>query len=329
MTVALSVGWPVLERIPLVGDLAISPHGLGIAGGFMVGAVLMVRRAQRRGLGHEHVADVRQAVQELLTWAAIGAIVGARLFYVIPRLGDYADDPLAILRVWEGGITFLGGLAGAVLFALPVMRRRGYRFIQVMDSAAPGIAMGLIFGRLGDLMIGDHIGNPAPNFPLAWRCTSNLYDAATNSFGRVPPLPYPAGIEPTAGCFDIPVHQTALYDLLIVLVLLVVMLRLERRPRWDGFFVVVYVYAYGLGRVVTDFLREDDRIIGLTGSQWSSILAMVAITGFLAAVKPWRRQPWAWSPPDFDTPWMVAPDAAHGTAVDAVGDDDPARASSP
>lgn len=324
-----SVSWPILERIPIVGDLAISPHGLGIAFGFVFGAVLMIRRSRLRGLGHEPVPDLTVAVQELLTRAAIGAIVGSRLFYVLTHIDQYAQDPLAILEVWEGGLTFLGGLAGAIIAAYPVMRRRGYRPAQVLDSSAPGVALGLVFGRLGDLIIGDHIGDPAPGFPLAWRCTGNLWDAATNSFAfsdPIPPEAYSAvGAAPTQGCFDVAMHQTALYDFISAGLLLVLILFLERRPRWDGFFVATYVYWYGSFRFLVDFLREDRRWFGLTPSQYVVLAAMVAVTVFIRWKRPWEAAPWAWDPPDFATPWRQERQEPAEQAVAAGGQEDPDR----
>lgn len=297
--------WPILERIPLGGDLAISPHGIGTAAGFLLGAILMIRRAQLRGLGYVYVDDVSRAVQDLLFRAGIGAIIGARFFYVLTHLDIYLDDPARIVMIWEGGLTFLGGLAGAMLAVIPVARKERYRTIQLLDSAAPGIAVGLALGRVGDLVIGDHIGQPT-DFVLGWRCTGNFWHAATNSLRLVDPVdPRPAGelITQTQGCFDVAVHQTALYDLAHLVPLIVLLLWLERRPRWDGFFIAVFVYWYGVMRFTMDVFREDRRLLGLTGSQYALLGAMTAITVFLAWYAPWRRRPWAWDPPDFDHPW--------------------------
>ena len=146
---------------------------------------------------------------------AVGAILGARLFFVLTHLDVYAEDPLRILAVWEGGLTFLGGVAGGVIASLFWLRGRGFRALQVMDSAAPGLAAGLTIGRIGDLVIGDHIGRPT-DFALGWRCTGNYWAEATNSLAFSGPVPYPTGVTalPTQGCFDVAVHQTALYDFL-------------------------------------------------------------------------------------------------------------------
>lgn len=306
--VVAAIPFPILERIPIVGDVAISPHGIGIALGVLAGALLMIRRAELRGLARTFVPDIREQTQQLLGWALVGAIVGARLFFVLTHSDVYLRDPLAILRVYEGGLTLLGGLAGAVLLGIPIGVRRGYRPLMLLDSAVPGIALGLVVGRVGDLLIGDHIGPPAGGFPLAWRCTGNYWERLTNSFGYVPPQPYPAGGQaPTAGCFDVAVHQTALYDFLAAAVVLGLLLWFERQPRFDGFFMATFVYAYGALRFLSDFARQDRTWIGLTGSQWAIVATIAAVTVFLAVRRPWHRRPWAWDL-RFEHPWLTPPE---------------------
>src|SRR3954452_3626462 len=183
-----------------LGPLSISPHGVGIAVGFLLGARLMLPAAERRGI----TAD---DVYSLLTRAAIGAIIGARLAYVVNHAGDY-DNVVDVLKVWQGGISLLGGFAGAILLALPEMRKRKLSFWKVMDAAAPGMALGVIIGRIGDLIVADHLGK-ATSFFLGYKCPS----VATAS----PCGPGATATQPTVGAV---VHQTALYDLILVTILL-------------------------------------------------------------------------------------------------------------
>lgn len=321
--------WPIVERIPLVGDLALSPHGIAAAAGFLLGAMMMVRRAERRGIARTYVADIRESVQDLLFYVIIGAIVGARLFFVLGHLDLYAEDPLSVLAIWEGGLTLLGGVAGGLLAALPVIFRRGYDTVFLLDSAAPGLAAGIFVGRFGDLAIGDHLGGPAPGFPLAWRCTGNYWEAATNSLRSLgQPMPPIAGAplgDQTQGCFAVAVHQTALYDLLQVGALMAVLLVFERRTRWNGFFTAVFVAWYGLARFAMDFVREDPRMLGLTGSQYAALVTVLALVGYLTWRRPWQNRPWSWNPPRFDVPWKQPPTtepAAPATTTTATGPGD-------
>lgn len=243
------------------GPLSISPHGLFIAIGFIVGAQFMLPTSRRKGIPDD-------VVYPLFTRAAIGAIIGSRLAYVLNHIGDYLN-PLEILRVWEGGISLLGGIIGAILLAVPRMRSQRLSFWKVMDAAMPGLALGIFVGRTGDLIIADHLGK-VTDFFLGYRCPAA--DIATGS----PCIP---------GTI---VHQTALYDQMLAAVLLIVLLRLRRTVRYDGFITMVFALGYGMSRLFEDFLREDVRRLGLTGSQWTALTVMALSLYGLAVL---RRTP--------------------------------------
>ena len=274
-----AISYHPIVRIHL-GPLSISPHGIGIAVGFLIGARLMVPAAERKGITAEQV-------YALLTRAAIGAVIGARLAYVANHLSDYGSI-LDALKVWKGGISLLGGIFGAIALALPKMRSERLSFWKVMDAAAPGIALGIIIGRIGDLVVADHLGKTT-DFFLGYKC------------------PY---VQTASPCIPgTVVHQTALYDFFDTIVLLGVLLRLRQHPlvssargsaslsrsrsdRYDGFLILVFGAWYGTMRVVEDFLREDVRHFGLTGSQWTA-LATVAVClwalFFLRRTPKWGR----------------------------------------
>jgi phosphatidylglycerol---prolipoprotein diacylglyceryl transferase len=286
--------WPILERIPIVGDFQVSPHGIMIAVGFLLGAQVLLKRAQRRGVARRPVVGVDLIVQSVLTRVAIGAILGARFFYVVTRL-DQFPDPLGWFRIWEGGLSLLGGIAGGIIVAVPYVMRRKLSVPLMLDSAAPGLALGIFVGRIGDLIIGEHLGNQT-DFFLGWRCTGAFRDAGA---------PYPFTGPQVQGCFDAAVHQTALYDFLAGGIVFVILLLLERRPRFDGFFMAAFAVLYGLGRFITDFAREADKdMVGtLTGSQLTALGTILAVVVWFLLTRPDRRTPYAWDPPQFDHPW--------------------------
>lgn len=244
-----------------LGPLSISPHGVGIAVGFLAGARLMLPASRRKGIADDEVFA-------LLQRAAIGAIIGARIAYVINHFAEYSHHLLDILKIWQGGISLLGGFAGAILLALPEMRKRHLSFWHVMDAAAPGMALGVIIGRIGDLIVGDHLGKPT-HFFLGYKC---------------PPL----RIATASPCVGHAVHPTALYDFLLSIVLVTILLLVRRRVRYDGFIVTLFGIWYGMQRVIEDFLREDVRHFGLTGSQITAIVVMAVCLWHLTLV---RRTP--------------------------------------
>ncbi len=289
-----------------IGPLGISPHGLGIAVGFLVGAWFLLPRTRARSIPDD-------LVHSLLTRAAIGALVGARLAYVANHLGDY-ESLGEILAVWEGGISLLGGIVGAILAAMPAMRRHRLSFWKVMDAAAPPLALGIGIGRIGDLVVGDHLGK-VTDFVLGYRCPDASVETAS-------PCAPTALATRTVGAV---VHQTALYDLVFALALFAVLAALARRDRFDGFLVAAFGLGYGAARLVEDFLREDLRRFGLTGSQWT---ALVTILACLVVLVVTRRTPrwgnWDAGGPTLGpapaSPAVVAPAAPPG-AGDGPGEE--------
>lgn len=259
----------------VLGPLRVSPHGIATAVGFLAGARLLLATTRERGIDDE-------VIHRMLYRGAIGALIGARLAYAVNHWSDFSDDLLSVLAVWEGGISLFGGLAGGVLAAVPVMRVERLRFWSLMDAAAPGFALGIFLGRVGDLVVGDHLGKPT-DFVLGFTCTGA--DSAS-------PCVAPIG----SG-----VHMPALYDLFSAGGLLVALLMLRRRKRWDGFLIIFAAGWYGGGRFIEDFYRIDDTVLlGLSGSQLTALTLVTASTAWLAFV---RRTPKLDTAPD-------APDTA-------------------
>jgi phosphatidylglycerol---prolipoprotein diacylglyceryl transferase len=295
---------PIL-RLTL-GPLRVSPHGLGTAVGFLAGARLLLPATRARGIDDD-------LVNRMLYRAIVGAIVGARLAYVVNHLDQYSDDPLQALAIWEGGISLLGGIAGGVLAAVPLMRQGRLRFWSVMDAAAPGLALGILIGRIGDLMVGDHLGKPT-DFALGFRCTG----AETAS-----PCVAPIGHG---------VHLPALYDLLSVSLLLAVLLVVRRRPRWDGFLILLFAAWYGIGRITEDFFRTDvTHGTGLTGSQWAALVVVAASLWVLLVRHRTPRwgdwtEPAAAEPSSAGTGDAESPDADELTVEGSSDEEQPATA---
>ncbi len=280
-----AISWPVLDRIHLLGDFAISPHGLGIALGVLFGAWIWSVEGPKRGVTVEHI-------NTMLFWVLVGAIIGARLFWVIAHWSEL-DGIAEAFRIWEGGISLLGGIAGAVLVNLPLMRRYRYSFFQAVDGAVMGLAFGIAFGRIGDLIIGDHLGKPT-SWPLAFRygggklpgfsCVADACSATLQGGKELLLTKTGATLSSASGDVigtGIGVHQTALYDMGLATLLFLVLYLLSRKMRRVGVLTLTFGAWYGLTRVLEDFLRVDKRFFGMTGSQWTgltvSILSLVTL----------------------------------------------------
>lgn len=294
-----TIGWPVLDRIHVFGDFAVSPHGIGIAIGVLFGAWIWSVEGPKRGVTVDHI-------NTMLFWVLVGAIVGARLFWVIGHWSEL-DEPLDALRVWEGGLTLLGGIAGAVLVNIPNIRRYGYSFFQVLDGAMMGLAFGIAFGRIGDLIIGDHLGKPT-SWLLAWQydggtpagfscvadaCRTTLQGGKELLLTTTGSTLYGSGGEVLGTGAG--VHQTALYDMAFATLLFLFLYGLSRVPRRLGVLTLTFGAWYGATRVIEDFLRVDKRIFGLTGSQWTgltvSLLSLTVLAVWALRARPGPREP--------------------------------------
>ena len=275
-----SVGWPVVDRV-----LGFSPHGVFIAIGFATGAWLFGRLAARRGISVD-------AVNSIVFWSLIGAIVGARAAYVIAHVSDFAS-PLEWLYVWKGGISLLGGIAGATIANAVNIRRFGLRFFQVADALTAPLALGIAIGRIGDLIIGDHLGKPT-SWLLAWTyhggrlappfvcnatsCQAQLQGNKIEIIKRGSTELH-AGLETIAT--GVGVHQTAMYDMLIAWALFGFLWWFTRGPRREGTATLAFAVWYGCARLLEDFLRIDKRFGPLTGSQWTALTVVVVSIALL------------------------------------------------
>jgi phosphatidylglycerol:prolipoprotein diacylglycerol transferase len=286
-----AVGWPVVDRIG-IGPLKISPHGLFIAIGFLVGTIPFGKLARQRGIPP-------LAITSVAFWSLIGAIVGARVGYVIAHPSDFAS-PLEWLYVWQGGISLLGGITGATIANAVNIKRWHLRFFQVADTIAPALAFGIVIGRIGDLIIADHIGKPS-SWLLAWTykggtmappftcvnelCQAELYDGSVLTVTRGEAILRNAEgvIAQGAG-----VHQTALYDMILAAVLFGVLWWFIKKPRREGMATLLFGIWYGCNRLLEDSLRVDKRFGPLTGSQWTALTVVVVGIGiaiYLAVTK--------------------------------------------
>jgi phosphatidylglycerol---prolipoprotein diacylglyceryl transferase len=310
---------------PRVGG--ISPHGVGIAVGYLVAGSLMVRHAARRGISADDVWN-------MLMRAVIGVIIGARLFYVMGHPGEFfgaGQNFIDIFKIWQGGIVFYGGVFGGIAVASPYMRKHGLSFKAVMDSAAPAFPLGLIFGRIGDIIVGDHLGG-ASTLPFAFRFSP--YDSR---LALLDPSRYVAHPTASPACFDLGCHQTALYDLWSVIILLPVVLWLARKPRPPGFLIAFTATWYGGARLFTDIARDSQKYLGLHGTQWASFALILIGTWYMLRLKRgWvPEEPAVVGMPESDAPDATdvaeAADVAEATPAEAadVAKAAPAEAAAP
>jgi phosphatidylglycerol:prolipoprotein diacylglycerol transferase len=290
-----AIGWKVLDRFHLFGDkLALSPHGLGIAIGFLTGSYIFLAEARRRGMSP-------RAADSIPFRALIGTLIGTRLAYVLTHLSQFHNIG-DVFAVWRGGLSLLGGIIGAIVACLPLLRKFQVPFFSAMDAASFGIPMGIVIGRVGDLIIGDHLGKPtswALSFTYhggnlaGYDCSLGACQTALSGGHTELITSRGAQLITDNGAVigqGVGVHQTALYDFGATMLLVLLLLWLNRTPRRMGIITLTFGLWYGTGRIITDLLRVENRFFGLTGSQWTSIVVVTlcVITLVRFALRPER-----------------------------------------
>lgn len=263
----------VITYPPLHAVFGVSPHGILAAAGIAVGALLLFREVRARGID---AAPVERA----LTWAIPAGVVGARLDYVISHPHEFSSAG-QVLAVWQGGLALFGGLIVGLGVGLLVAHRRGIQVFRLLDACAPSLAIAIAIGRVGDILLLDHLGRPTSSgFALAYRVPAGALLAP--GFGPSPAVAPPAG----ASCSDVgrfyagcTYHWSAGYDLIGSLLIFLLLLVLRRRglSRAGGAFSV-WAVLYGGQRFAFDFTRGVDErpIAGLTGTQLLAV-AVIAL----------------------------------------------------
>jgi phosphatidylglycerol:prolipoprotein diacylglycerol transferase len=258
--------------------LQITWHGFFTAVGTLVGIWIAVRWAVRAGYTEDDTFSVAM-------WGVIGAIIGARLFHVVDQWDFYARDPIAILKVNEGGLAIYGTIVGGPIAGAIYGWRKKLNVPRLADIASAPLILGMAIGRIGDIINGEHHGAHAPGFPLAAVYTN------PNTLGEI----------------GVPVHLAVGYEMIVDLVIFVGLVWLARGvvrdrtgswhfnwdPRYprDGMLFWTYLGSYSLCRFFIQFYRQDTPFaLGLSQAQLLSVVtAMVAIWALVYQYQRFRR----------------------------------------
>jgi len=232
--------FPEIDPIAIaLGPIKIHWYGLMYLAGFFVGWALAVR-------------DIKIGVRKLLTksqmddflfYVAMGIVLGGRIGYVLfYNFGQFLENPLWLLQIWTGGMSFHGGFLGVLLACAAFARKHKIEVSALFDFVAPYVAPGLGFGRLGNFIGQELWGRPTD---LPWGMV----------FPKDPQL--------------LARHPSQLYQFFlegIVLFTIVYLFTRKPRPRWSvsGLFLL----CYGLFRFSVEFVREPDVQIGYDWFGW-------------------------------------------------------------
>jgi len=247
--------YPELFRIPWL-DYPVSSFGVMMALGFLVAYGITARRFGELGLDVEKLASV-------LIWVMLGGVLGAKLYFAVDNWLQ-GNGPFTSLLLSRAGITWYGGLFGAVGAGAIGCRVHGLSFLETANAAAPATAVGQALGRVGCFLVGDDYGKATD---LPWG------------------VAFPQGAPPT---FET-VHPTQLYE---VAWLIPVAGVLWHRRRQSPFLFGEYLAANGAGRIVIEEWRVNPEVaLGLTEPQWIGVgLVLAGATGWWLRARSGARR---------------------------------------
>ena len=260
--------------IPLPFTDAVLPirfYSLAYIVGIFAGYWLVKKMLKQPGapMAERHVDD-------LLFWAMLGVILGGRLGYVLfYNLDQYLADPVAIFKLWDGGMSFHGGVIGVTLAIWFIARRNQLSFLRICDYVACVVPIGMLLGRLANFVNGELWGRVVQS-DVPW---AMIFPASGTMDPRHPSQLYQAGLEG------------------LVMLLLMTFLFWRTKARYNpGMLVGIFAAGMGLARFINEFFREPDSQLlefaqrtGLSMGQWLTV-PMILLGLWLAWSAKGRRQ---------------------------------------
>ena len=240
-----------------LGPLTIHLYGIAIGLGLILAVIYACRRSKEFGLKEDDILDG-------VLWITPFAIICARIYYVAFSWKDYADNPLSVFAIWEGGIAIYGSVIGAVIGVIVLCKVKKLKIATVLDITLLGFFIGQILGRWGNFFNREAFGAATDSF-----FRMGLYNTVTGSWEYY--------------------HPTFLYESVWNLVGFILLHFLSKRRKYDGQIALGYCAWYGLGRCFIEGLRVDSLYWGpFRVSQVLAGLTCVAASAILLwqAFKP-------------------------------------------
>lgn len=241
-----------------LGPLQVHWYGLMYLLAFLMAWLLAHWRTK-----HYHLAFTSEQISDLIFYGAMGVILGGRIGYMLfYGSSQLLANPLSLFKVWQGGMSFHGGVLGVGAALWFFSRKINKPFFEITDFVAPLIPFGLAVGRLGNFINGE-----------LW--------------GRVTDVPW-AMVFPNAD--DLPRHPSQLYELgLEGIVLFIVVWWYASKPRPAGRVTGVFLIGYALCRFFIEFFREPDQQIGYLAWDWLTMGQLLSLPLLVLGLWLWRR----------------------------------------
>jgi phosphatidylglycerol:prolipoprotein diacylglycerol transferase len=263
--------------------LAVRWYGLAYFAGILIGWWYARQLVSNESLWGGRAASLtRGDVDDFLVWLVIGIVVGGRIGYAIfYQPGHFLDDPFSILKLWEGGMAFHGGLAGVIVAMIVFALLKKIPMLSLFDVCAASVTFGLFFGRLANFINGELWGRVTD---VPWGVVF-CNEAILATHGACP-----------AG--TLPRHPSQLYEAALEGVALFVALRILTHSfgslRYPGLTGGTFIAGYGIARILVELVREPDAQLGyLAGPLTMGMLLSLpmVVIGITAIAFAFRRHP--------------------------------------
>jgi phosphatidylglycerol---prolipoprotein diacylglyceryl transferase len=244
-----------------IGPLKVHWYGIMYLIGFIAAWLLCRLRAKR-----PDIAMTADQVSDLIFYAALGVIIGGRVGYMLfYDFGPFIHHPLTIFEVWDGGMSFHGGLLGVAFVLWVYGRKINKGFLQLVDFVVPVVPIGLGLGRIGNFINGE-----------LW--------------GRVSDVPW-AMVFPKAG--PQPRQPSQIYEFLLEgVILFIILWWYSAKPRARGLVSSMFLICYGVFRFTLEFFRQPDPQLGFVAFGWMTRGQELSIPMFVIGIMlfVWARK---------------------------------------
>lgn len=241
---------PILVQL---GPFAIRWYGAMIALACLVGFWLAGREAERKGIGKEKI-------QEFLLYAIIGAVIGARLYYIaFADPETFLQNPLSVLAIWQGGLAIHGAILAGFVICVLYVKKHKIPLGKFVDTLTPSLILGQAIGRIGCFFNGDAHGYPTR---MPWGLVYSPESPAGQMFPGQP------------------LHPTQLYEMIFNLIIFGILWKMRTKLKIDGQLFLAYVILYSAARILVEHFRADR----LTYLGNISVAQSIGIIGILLGV---------------------------------------------
>jgi phosphatidylglycerol:prolipoprotein diacylglycerol transferase len=265
---------PILFNLPF--GIPLYSYGLMLTASVLAGRLLAMRLAARVGID-------RRLADRCATWTLFGAIIGARLLYVVTNL-DQFDRVIDVVAWWKGGVVAYGGFLGGLAAAIAFCWIQGISLLAWADCVAPSLCLGLAITRVGCFLGGCDFGR---EWSGAWAVRFPANSPASLQQAEL-------GLLPSSAVESLPVHPTQLYESLAGIALLFLVIAVRRRQRVAGYALAAFAMGYGVLRYLIEIVRADPNR-GTVGpwstSQFIAIATFVAASALVVTLRRRREEP--------------------------------------